>query len=69
MTICYVEGVSLRLANSWDRTDALTPYKQKHALKLSTIHQMRRAVLWFEKGIGREGSPGSIQGDNFWGPS
>jgi hypothetical protein len=69
MTICHVEGVGLRLAKGCDHIDALTPYKQKHAVKLSTIHQLRRVVLCFEKGSGREASPGRVQGDNFWGPS
>jgi hypothetical protein len=38
MTICDVEGIGLRLAMGCDRIDALTPYKPKLALKLSTIH-------------------------------
>jgi hypothetical protein len=66
MTICYVEGVDLRLAKGCDRIDLLTPYKQIHVLKLRTIQQLRTVVLWFDKGSGREASPGWVQGKFFW---
>ena len=43
---------------------ALTPCKQKHPLKLSAIHQLRTAVLWFGKGSVLEAGPSCVLGDN-----